>query len=47
MGSPQLQVLWPIVVTDAVAMVDLLAGEQATTNDLLHDDSVLEIMAAT
>ena len=39
---PEFKVLWPVVVPDAVEVMDVLGGKQEAPQFLLHNESVLE-----
>jgi hypothetical protein len=43
---PQLQVLGAVVVSDAVAVMHVLARQEIPAKELLHDENVLEDVAA-
>ena len=44
---PQFQILWPVVVFNAVAVVDRLPGQKVAPEDLLHHEDVLEHVRAS
>lgn len=46
LNGPQLEVLQPVVITDAVLVMDLLGGQQVTTEMLLHHEPVLQYIFA-
>jgi len=41
-ACPEFQVLWPVVIAHAVAVVDRLIWQQVAAEDLLHHQDVLE-----
>ena len=45
--GPELQVLWPIVVPDAVTVMDGFLRQQVTAEDVLHDENMFEHVLAT
>jgi hypothetical protein len=40
--NPQFEILWAIVVPDAVLVMYLLGSKQSATEDALHDEPVLK-----
>ena len=45
-ASPEFQVLWPVVVTYAVTMMDGFRWQEVAAEDLLHNDYVFEYVLA-